>query len=104
MFDSGILDMNWIDTALHSSKRKQWESLSSDDRGVLNHFVNPRLGLRKVTKIHNLPIKRLKIEQKYSRFQTSTPDHWILPFMEYKYCAKQPRVMGSSNKLMQAII
>ena len=28
--------------------------------------------------------------------------HWILPFMEWKYCTKQPQIMGSSNKLMQA--
>ena len=31
-------------------------------RGVLYHFVNQRLGLRKVTKWHNLPVKLSKME------------------------------------------
>ena len=31
-------------------------------RGVLIHFVNPRNGLTKVTKSHDLPTKRLKIK------------------------------------------
>ena len=30
---------------------------TSASRGVLNHFVNPRIGLPKVTKKHNLPVK-----------------------------------------------
>ena len=34
-------------------------------RGVWNHFVNPRLGLQKVTKWQYIKIKRLRNDEKY---------------------------------------
>ena len=44
------------------------------------------------------------MENKNGLLTLSIPIHWILPFMESKYCAKQPRNIGSYKKLMQAII
>ena len=47
----------------------------------MNHFVNPRIGLEKVTKRHNLPIKRLKvINWKSCKIQPQISLAWIPAF------------------------
>ena len=42
-------------------------------RCVLNHFVNPRLRLQKVTKRPNLPRKRLEMKQSTKKVAKSNP-------------------------------
>ena len=59
--------------------------------------------------VNHLPCSRLMKElQTIRKTPTNIVDiirgiHWILPSMESKYCAKQPWIMGSSNKIMPVL-
>ena len=50
--------------------------------GVLNHFVNPRLRRQKVTKRHDLPIKRLEMRKSTEKNSKANPR--LAPFATIK--------------------
>ena len=76
MYDAGLLRYYWRDVQLISI-----DFLA----GVYRHFVNPRLTLQKVTKWHNLPIKRLEMKQSMEEVAKFNPRLAQIPTINPRY-------------------